>query len=183
MCIALKSPGATLSPAAHHSVVFYAAELPLLELVWVVGTILMESEINWSFCREYSFQREGDEKKPWEAARKAEFCFDIQNPLQEPRKLLTPGFPAISYSSKNQQIIKIPLRWLKIKWKDKQTDCDSVSPPLCPLSAHNQSILGECQKGQVSSLSLLPLPWSFRIPFSALLELCSCALWLVRGIG
>lgn len=109
----------------------------------------------------------------------------LQHPesVQEPRKLLTPGFPAISYSSKNQQIIKIPLRWLKIKWKDKQTDCNSVSPPLCPLSAHNQSILGECQKGQVSSLSLLPLPWSFRIPFSALLELCSCALWLVRGIG
>ena len=97
-------------PAAQQSVVLYVAELPPPELVWVVGTALMESEINWSFCREDSFQREGDRNEPWEGARKAEFCFSIQNPLQEPRKLVTPGLPVISNSSKNHQITKIPLR-------------------------------------------------------------------------
>lgn len=58
-------------PAAHHSVSSYAAELPLPVLVWGVGTVLMESERNRSFCREDSFQREGDRNEPWEGAWKA----------------------------------------------------------------------------------------------------------------
>lgn len=122
----------TASCSTSQCCVLHAAELPLPKLVWVMRTVFMKSQTNWSFCREDSFQRERDRNEPWEGGRKAELrcgiCYRIQRTNNS-------WLPCHLQQLKNYQITKIPSRWFKIKWKNNQTDYNCVSPPL-PHSLH-----------------------------------------------
>lgn len=75
--------------------VLWAAGLPLLELVWVMRTVFMESQINCLFAEKSLFKGEGTGRSPGKDQGKQNCGVAF---ITESRELITPGYPVISNS-------------------------------------------------------------------------------------